>query len=55
MRKSWNPSPCCRGIDYVSVADADTLLELDWVERRAMVSTAVQLGRTRLIDNVVLG
>ena len=44
-----------KGIDYVSVADGATLAELERVEVPAMVSTAVRLGRTRLIDNVVLG
>ena len=41
-------------IDYVSVADADTLDELDRVKTPASVSLAVRIGNTRLIDNVVL-
>ena len=41
-------------IDYVSVANAETLEELDTVKGRAMVSVAVQLGKPRLIDNVIL-
>ena len=41
-------------IDYVSVADAETLEELDTVKTRAMVSVAVQLGKPRLIDNIIL-
>ena len=47
--------PLLAGIDYVSVADASTLQELAKVEGLAMVSTAVRLGKTRLIDNVLLG
>ena len=47
--------PLLEEIDYVSVADANTLEELDRVEGPAMVSTAARLGRTRLIDNVLLG
>ena len=47
--------PLVERIDYVSVADAETLEELETVEGRAMVSVAVQIGRTRLIDNVILG
>ena len=43
------------GIDYVSVADAATLQELERVGGPAMVSVAVRMGQTRLIDNVVLG
>lgn len=42
-------------IDYVSVADAYSLVELERVDGPAMVSTAVRMGRTRLIDNVVVG
>ena len=42
-------------IDYVSVADAETLDELDTVKSPALVSLAVKIGDTRLIDNVVLG
>ena len=41
-------------IDYVSVADAGTLEELDAVKTPALVSLAVRIGETRLIDNVVL-
>jgi len=41
--------------DYVSVADAVTLLELERVTGPALVSLAVRFGGTRLIDNVVLG
>ena len=41
-------------IDYVSVANAETLEELDIVKGRVMVSVAVQLGKPRLIDNIIL-
>jgi len=41
-------------IDYVSVADTRTLEELEEVKLPALVSLAVKIGRTRLIDNVVL-
>ncbi len=41
-------------IDYVSLADTETLDELDTVKPPALVSLAVRIGRTRLIDNVVL-
>lgn len=46
--------PLIQQIDYVSVADADTLEELETVDRKAMISTAVRIGPARLIDNVVL-
>jgi pantoate--beta-alanine ligase len=41
--------------DYVSVADTETLRELDRVEVPALASLAVRFGTTRLIDNEPLG
>ena len=41
-------------IDYISIADAETLDELDMVKPPALVSLAVKIGKTRLIDNVVM-
>ncbi|MFC1943289.1 pantoate--beta-alanine ligase [Chloroflexota bacterium] len=41
-------------IDYVSIADTETLEELDEVKPPALVSLAVKIGKTRLIDNIVL-
>ena len=41
-------------IDYISVADTLTLQELDTVKSPALVSLAVKIGKTRLIDNIVL-
>jgi pantoate--beta-alanine ligase len=40
---------------YVSVADPETLEELSGAVERALLSMAVYVGETRLIDNVVLG
>ncbi len=42
-------------VEYVSVADAETLVELERVDRPALVSLAVRVGGVRLIDNIVLG
>jgi len=39
--------------DYVSVADASTLRELDTVTGPALLSMAVRFGTTRLIDNEI--
>ncbi|MFN3741550.1 MAG: pantoate--beta-alanine ligase [Anaerolineales bacterium] len=41
-------------VQYVSCADYDTLQELDEVRGKALLSMAVFIGKTRLIDNVVL-
>jgi pantoate--beta-alanine ligase len=42
-------------IDYISIADAETLDELDKIKPPALVSLAVKIGKTRLIDNVMVG
>ena len=55
VRAVLEAEPLIEGIDYVSVADAATLDELERVEGPTMVSVAVRLGKTRLIDNIVLG
>jgi len=41
-------------IDYVSIADAETLEELDLIDHLAFASLAVGIGKTRLIDNMSL-
>ncbi|MGA8849553.1 MAG: pantoate--beta-alanine ligase [Dehalococcoidia bacterium] len=41
-------------IDYVSIADAETLEELNLIGRPAVASLAVRIGKTRLIDNMPL-
>jgi pantoate--beta-alanine ligase len=42
-------------VEYVSLADGETLAELDRVEGPALLSLAVRFGSTRLIDNLALG
>jgi pantoate--beta-alanine ligase len=42
-------------LEYVSVADALTLAELDRIDRPALLSLAARFGPTRLIDNEPLG
>jgi len=39
---------------YVSIADIETLRELQTIDRKAVVSLAARVGKARLIDNVVL-
>jgi pantoate--beta-alanine ligase len=41
-------------IEYVSIADAQTLEELAKIDRPALASLAVRFGKTRLIDNMLL-
>ncbi len=42
-------------LQYVSCADVDSLEELAQVQGKALLSMAVFVGRTRLIDNLVIG
>jgi pantoate--beta-alanine ligase len=41
-------------IDYISVSDSRTLVELEQIDGPALGSMAVRFGRTRLIDNITL-
>jgi pantoate--beta-alanine ligase len=41
-------------IDYVSIADTETLEELSLIDHPALASLAVRVGKTRLIDNMLL-
>jgi pantoate--beta-alanine ligase len=40
--------------DYVSAADPDTLAELEQIQSGVLLSLAVRIGPTRLIDNFLL-
>jgi len=42
-------------VEYVSVADGETLRELTTVDAPALLSLAVRFGSTRLIDNEAIG
>ena len=41
-------------IDYVSIANDETLQELSTIDQSALASLAVRIGNTRLIDNITL-
>ena len=53
MRELIQSEPRAK-LEYVSVADAESLEELSEIDRPALVSLAVRLGRARLIDNITL-
>ena len=54
MRKVIDATPMTR-VDYVSVANPQSLAELEVVETAALLSLAVFVGKVRLIDNIVVG
>ncbi len=53
MEKFINAEPLAR-LEYVSCADYDSLKELVEIEGKALLSMAVYIGTTRLIDNLIL-
>jgi pantoate--beta-alanine ligase len=53
VRERVASEPLAR-LQYVSCADYDTLEELETVNGKSLLSMAVYLGKTRLIDNFVL-
>ena len=55
IKSTLAAEPLIASIDYVSVADPLTLLEIEGdVADGAMASTTVRIGKTRLLDNVIL-
>ena len=54
MEKTIADEPLAQ-LQYVSCADYDTLEELETVSSKTLLSMAVFVGKTRLIDNFVLG
>lgn len=53
MTDMINNEPLAR-LDYVSAAHPQTLMELDTIEDQVLLSMAVFIGKTRLIDNMVV-
>ncbi len=54
MSEVINREPLAR-LQYISCADPDTLEELNGLVQEALLSMAVFVGKTRLIDNLKLG
>jgi len=54
VRSTIEDEPRAR-LDYVTVADAETLEKLDKLDERAiLIAVAAYIGKTRLIDNTIL-
>jgi pantoate--beta-alanine ligase len=53
LRETINAEPLAR-LQYVSCADYDTLEELENITGKTLLSMAVFVGKTRLIDNLVI-
>lgn len=53
-RRTLGDEPQAR-IEYVSLCDAETMQEVGTASAPALLAIAIRIGRTRLIDNTVLG
>jgi pantoate--beta-alanine ligase len=54
VSKVIGEAPLAR-IDYVEVADSETLQPVETVRPNSLLALAVAFGKTRLIDNIRLG
>ena len=41
-------------LDYVSIVDPNSLQPISWLDGKALLASAVFIGKTRLIDNTYL-
>ena len=41
-------------IDYIAICDPQTLVDIKKIDRQALMALAVRVGKTRLIDNMIL-
>ena len=41
-------------IEYVNILDAETLEQIDSIDRKVLAAVAVKLGQARLIDNILV-
>jgi pantoate--beta-alanine ligase len=42
------------GIDYITICDPETLTDIKIIEKPVLMALAVKVGKTRLIDNMIL-
>ncbi len=54
VRSVIESEPLAR-IDYITVCDVNTLEDADEIKGNALLALAVKIGKTRLIDNCILG
>jgi len=41
-------------VDYIKICNVNTLDDLERIADKALLALAVKIGRTRLIDNIIL-
>lgn len=47
-------SPKIDKIDYIDIRDAETLGEIKYIKKKVVIAVAVFVGKTRLIDNIIV-
>jgi len=53
--RSRTISPGSRRIDYIEIVDAENLEPVKKIQGKVTIALAVFIGKTRLIDNMVIG
>jgi pantoate--beta-alanine ligase len=53
MERIINQEPSAK-IDYISITDNKNMQELDIIKKEVLIALAVHIGKTRLIDNIVI-
>jgi len=53
MKRTLNSTPGV-SVDYLEVVDALTLQPMERIDRRTLLAGAIRLGKTRLIDNIII-
>ena len=53
MHKVFEKSPSAR-IEYISIVDNELLQPLSRIDRQVLVALAVKIGKSRLIDNILV-
>jgi len=53
MTEILNESPAI-SVEYISIVDIETLADVEEITEKALIALAVKLGRTRLIDNIIV-
>lgn len=53
LRQIFSHIPQCR-IDYIAIVDPETLQPMKKIQRPALLAAAIWIGKTRLIDNLII-
>ena len=54
MMKEMIASKPAVNIEYISIVDAKELVELETITKEALIAVAARVGKTRLVDNIIV-